>query len=51
MPPVWITSGNLVALGRGMREDYNLFVTALLKGNEAIQELRQRLVKVAAIRN
>ena len=47
MPPMWITSGNPVALGRGVREDHNLFVTALLKGNDAIGELRQRLEKVA----
>ncbi|MBS0339050.1 MAG: LLM class flavin-dependent oxidoreductase [Proteobacteria bacterium] len=48
MPPLWITSGNPVALGRGVREDHNLFVTALLKGNDAIGELRQRLDKVAS---
>lgn len=47
MPPLWITSGNPVALGRGVRENHNLFVTALLKGNEGIKELRERLEKVA----
>ncbi|MDM0020957.1 LLM class flavin-dependent oxidoreductase [Variovorax saccharolyticus] len=47
MPPVWITSGNPVALGRGVRENHNLFVTALLNGNEGVQGLRDRLVKVA----
>ncbi|MDB5898946.1 MAG: Alkanal monooxygenase alpha chain [Ramlibacter sp.] len=47
MPPLWITSGNPVALGRGVRENHNLFVTALLKGNEGIRELRERLLKVA----
>jgi len=47
MPPLWITSGNPVTLGRGVREGHNLFVTALLKGNDAIGELRQRLDKVA----
>ncbi|HCQ46769.1 LLM class flavin-dependent oxidoreductase [Achromobacter spanius] len=47
MPPLWITSGNPVTLGRGVRENHNLFVTALLKGNEAISELRGRLEKVA----
>lgn len=47
MPPLWITSGNPVTLGRGVRENHNLFVTALLKGNDAITELRGRLVKVA----
>jgi alkanesulfonate monooxygenase SsuD/methylene tetrahydromethanopterin reductase-like flavin-dependent oxidoreductase (luciferase family) len=48
MPPVWITSGNPVTLGRGVRENHNLFVTALLNGNEAIQGLRERLHKVAS---
>jgi len=47
MPPLWITSGNPVALGRGVSENHNLFVTALLKGNEGIKELRERLEKVA----
>jgi alkanesulfonate monooxygenase SsuD/methylene tetrahydromethanopterin reductase-like flavin-dependent oxidoreductase (luciferase family) len=47
MPPVWITSGNPVALGRGVRENHNLFVTALLNGSEGVQGLRDRLVKVA----
>jgi alkanesulfonate monooxygenase SsuD/methylene tetrahydromethanopterin reductase-like flavin-dependent oxidoreductase (luciferase family) len=47
MPPLWITSGNPVTLGRGVREGHNLFVTALLNGNEAITALRDRLDKVA----
>ncbi|AVJ30073.1 LLM class flavin-dependent oxidoreductase [Achromobacter spanius] len=47
MPPLWITSGNPVTLSRGVRENHNLFVTALLKGNDAIAELRGRLEKVA----
>jgi alkanesulfonate monooxygenase SsuD/methylene tetrahydromethanopterin reductase-like flavin-dependent oxidoreductase (luciferase family) len=47
MPPVWITSGNPVALGRGVRENHNLFVTALLNGNDAIKGLRERMEKVA----
>ncbi len=46
-PPVWVTSGNPVALGRGVRENHNLFVTALLNGNEGIQVLRDKLVQVA----
>ncbi|AHV92406.1 LLM class flavin-dependent oxidoreductase [Bordetella holmesii] len=48
MPPIWITSGNPVTLGRGVRESHNLFVTALLNGNEAIAGLRGRLEKVAS---
>ena len=48
MPPVWITSGNPVALSRGVREGHNLFVTALLNGNDAIKGLRERLDAVAA---
>ncbi|VTU38475.1 LLM class flavin-dependent oxidoreductase [Variovorax sp. PBL-E5] len=47
MPPLWITSGNPVTLGRGVREGHNLFVTALLNGTEAIVALRERLEKVA----
>jgi alkanesulfonate monooxygenase SsuD/methylene tetrahydromethanopterin reductase-like flavin-dependent oxidoreductase (luciferase family) len=47
MPPLWITSGNPVTLGRGVRENHNLFVTALLNGTEAVAELRNRLDKVA----
>ncbi|SCU74827.1 putative monooxygenase [Cupriavidus necator] len=48
MPPLWVTSGNPVTLGRGVRENHNLFVTALLNGNDAIAALRGRLEKVAA---
>ena len=47
MPPLWITSGNPVTLGRGVREGHNLFVTALLNGIDAIVALRQRRDKVA----
>jgi alkanesulfonate monooxygenase SsuD/methylene tetrahydromethanopterin reductase-like flavin-dependent oxidoreductase (luciferase family) len=47
LPPVWITSGNPVALGRGVREGHNLFVTALLNGTDAIVALRERLDNVA----
>lgn len=47
MPPLWITSGNPITLGRGVRENHNLFVTALLNGNDAITSLRERLDKVA----
>ncbi|MBB3178287.1 LLM class flavin-dependent oxidoreductase [Variovorax sp. Sphag1AA] len=48
MPPVWITSGNPATLSRGVRENYNLFVTALLNGTEAIRGVRGKLEKVAA---
>ncbi len=47
MPPLWITSGNPVTLGRGVREGHNLFVTALLNGTDAVAELRTRLETVA----
>jgi alkanesulfonate monooxygenase SsuD/methylene tetrahydromethanopterin reductase-like flavin-dependent oxidoreductase (luciferase family) len=47
MPPLWVTSGNPVALGRGVREGHNLFVSVLLKGLESIKELRSRLETVA----
>ncbi|WP_312408567.1 LLM class flavin-dependent oxidoreductase [Comamonas sp.] len=48
MPPLWVTSGNPVTLGRGVREGHNLFVTALLNGNEAIAGLRSKLENIAA---
>jgi len=47
MPPVWITSGNPASLSRGVQENKNLFVTALLKGNDGVQDVRDKLVKVA----
>ncbi len=46
-PPIWVTSGNPVTLGRGVRENHNLFVTALFGGNDAMSSLRERLDKVA----
>lgn len=48
MPPIWVTSGNPVTLGRGVREGHNLFVTALLNGKEVVTELRGRMEKVAS---
>ena len=48
MPPIWVTSGNPVTLARGMRENHNLFVTALLNGNDAIAGVRSKLEKIAA---
>ncbi len=48
MPPIWVTSGNPLTLGRAVREGHNLFVTSLLNGNEAIANLRGRLEKIAA---
>lgn len=46
-PPIWVTSGNPVTLGRGVRENHNLFVTALLGGTDAMTSLRERMDKVA----
>ena len=48
MPPIWVTSGNPVTLARGMRENHNLFVTALLNGKDAIAGVRSKLEKIAA---
>ncbi len=48
MPPVWVTSGNPMTLGRAVREGHNLFVTSLLNGNEAITRLRGNLEKIAS---
>ncbi|WP_028605705.1 LLM class flavin-dependent oxidoreductase [Ottowia thiooxydans] len=47
MPPLWVTSGNPVTLGRAVREGHNLFVTALLGGADALANLRGRLEKIA----
>jgi alkanesulfonate monooxygenase SsuD/methylene tetrahydromethanopterin reductase-like flavin-dependent oxidoreductase (luciferase family) len=48
MPPIWITSGNPGTLSRGMQENHNLFVTALLNGSDVIRQVRDKLEKVAA---
>ena len=47
LPPIWVTSGNPLTLGRAVREGHNLFVTSLLNGNDAIANLRGRLEKIA----
>ena len=46
LPPMWVTSGNPLTLGRAVREQHNLFVTSLLKGTDAIADLRTRLEKI-----
>lgn len=48
MPPIWVTSGNPLTLGRAVRDAHNLFVTSLLNGNDAITNLRERLEKIAS---
>jgi alkanesulfonate monooxygenase SsuD/methylene tetrahydromethanopterin reductase-like flavin-dependent oxidoreductase (luciferase family) len=48
MPPIWVTSGNPESLGRAIRDNHNLFVTALLNGLDAVKELRDRLESIAA---
>ena len=48
MPPIWVTSGHAETLGRAIRDNHNLFVTALLNGADAIKALRERLEGIAA---
>jgi alkanesulfonate monooxygenase SsuD/methylene tetrahydromethanopterin reductase-like flavin-dependent oxidoreductase (luciferase family) len=48
MPPIWVTSGHAETLGRAVRDNHNLFVTALLNGLDAIKALRERLEGIAA---
>jgi alkanesulfonate monooxygenase SsuD/methylene tetrahydromethanopterin reductase-like flavin-dependent oxidoreductase (luciferase family) len=48
MPPIWVTSGHAETLGRGIRDNHNLFVTALLNGLDAIKALRGKLEGIAA---
>ncbi|WP_157017292.1 LLM class flavin-dependent oxidoreductase [Mesorhizobium xinjiangense] len=43
MPPIWVTTGNPRMRERAFREGYNLFVTALLGGTDAIRGLREKL--------
>lgn len=47
MPPIWVTTGNPRVRERAMREGYNLFVTALLNGLDAIRGLRGKLEEAA----
>lgn len=47
MPPMWVTTGNPVVRARAMREGYNLFITALLGGNDAIRGLRAKMEEAA----
>ena len=47
-PPIWVTSGHAETLGRAVRDNHNLFVTALLNGVDAIKALRERLEGIAA---
>jgi alkanesulfonate monooxygenase SsuD/methylene tetrahydromethanopterin reductase-like flavin-dependent oxidoreductase (luciferase family) len=47
MPPVWVTSGHAETLGRAVRDNHNLFVTALLNGLDAIKSLRGKLETIA----
>lgn len=48
LPPMWVTSGNPMTLGRAVRDGHNLFVTALLGGAPQVAGLRERLEKIAA---
>ncbi|MCB1424404.1 MAG: LLM class flavin-dependent oxidoreductase [Zhengella sp.] len=47
MPPIWVTTGNPLVRARAMREGYNLFITALLGGLDAIRVLRSRMEEAA----
>ncbi|MDQ8730750.1 LLM class flavin-dependent oxidoreductase [Bradyrhizobium sp. LHD-71] len=47
MPPLWVTSGHAETLGLAVRDNHNLFVTALLNGHDAIKALRDKLEGIA----
>ncbi len=47
-PPIWITSANPQTQARAIREGHNLFVTALLNGEQRLHEIRDQLAGVAA---
>lgn len=46
--PMWVTSNNPKTLQRAMRDGHNIFTTALLKGQDAVRDLRLKLEKIAA---
>lgn len=47
MPPVWIATGHPGTQARAIREGHNLFVTALLQGQDRLRAMREGLAKVA----
>ena len=48
LAPVWITSANPKTQARAMAEGHNLFVTALLNGDQRLREIREQLTGVAS---
>lgn len=48
MPPIWITTGNPKIRAHAFREGYNLFVTALLGGMDAIRHTRGQIDQAIA---
>lgn len=46
--PMWVTSNNPKTLHRAMRDGHSIFVTALLKGTDAVRDLRLKLEGIAA---
>lgn len=49
MPPLWVTTNNPQLRARAMREGYNQFVTAMLNGQDAIRELRGKMVEAGEL--
>lgn len=49
LPPIWVTTGNPKVRARAMQSGYNLFITALLGGLDAIKGLRERMVEAAEL--
>lgn len=43
MPPIWVTTGNPKLRERTFREGWNLFVTALLGGMDAVKHVRNQV--------
>jgi alkanesulfonate monooxygenase SsuD/methylene tetrahydromethanopterin reductase-like flavin-dependent oxidoreductase (luciferase family) len=46
-PPMWIATGHPETQARAIREGYNLFVTALLQGQERLKDMRTGLETIA----
>jgi alkanesulfonate monooxygenase SsuD/methylene tetrahydromethanopterin reductase-like flavin-dependent oxidoreductase (luciferase family) len=47
-PPIWIATGHPETQARALREGHNLFVTALLNGQDRIRQMRAGLEGIAA---
>jgi alkanesulfonate monooxygenase SsuD/methylene tetrahydromethanopterin reductase-like flavin-dependent oxidoreductase (luciferase family) len=48
LPPIWLATGHPETQARAIREGHNLFVTALLNGEDKLRAIREGLSGIAA---